>query len=69
MGWLYRHRWGIWRLLLWISLVVCILNFARAQTYGLAGVVHPGWGLYLALIAVLAGLAADWVRRVQARRF
>jgi hypothetical protein len=66
-GWLYRHRWGIWRLFLWVSLVVCILNFARAETYGLAGVVNPGWGLYLALIAVLASLAAEWVRRVQAR--
>lgn len=67
-GWLYRHRRGIWRTLLWISLVVCILNFASVENYGLAGVVNPGWGLYLALIAILVSLATNWMVRIQARR-
>jgi hypothetical protein len=67
VGWLYRRRRGMWRALLWISLVVCILNLASVEDYGLAGTVHPGWGLYLATIAVVVSLAADWVLRVQAR--
>jgi hypothetical protein len=67
-GWLYRRRRGIWRVLLWISVVVCILNFSSVEKSGLSGVVHPGWGLYLAFIAALAGLAADWVLRLQARQ-
>jgi hypothetical protein len=65
--WLYQRRRGLWRILLWISIVVCVLNFSSAEDYGLAGTGHPGWGLYLATIAVVAGLAADWVLRVQAR--
>ncbi len=66
-GWLYRHRRGTWRTLLWISLVVCILNFTSVENYGLAGVVNPGWGLYLALIAVLVSLTTNWMVRIQAR--
>jgi len=67
-GWLYRHRFGAWRVLLWISVVVCILNFSSVEKSGLSGVVHPGWGLYLAFIAALAGLAADWGLRLQGRQ-
>jgi hypothetical protein len=67
VAWLYQRRHGLWRALLWISLVVCILNLASVEDYGLAGTVHPGWGLYLATIAVVVGLAADWALRVQAR--
>ena len=65
--WVYQRRRGLWRVLLWISLVVCFLNLANVEHYGLAGTVHPGWGLYLATIAVVVCLAADWVLRVQAR--
>lgn len=67
-GWLYMHRFGAWRVLLWISVVVCILNFSSVEKSGLSGVVRPGWGLYLAFIAALAGLAADWVLRLQRRQ-
>ena len=67
-GWLYRHRFGIWRVLLWISVVVCILNFSNIDKSGLSGVVHRGWGLYLAFIATLASVAAEWVLRLQARQ-
>jgi hypothetical protein len=67
-GWLYRHRFGTWRVLLWISIVVCILNFSSVEKSGLSGVVHPGWGLWLAFIASLFGIGAAYVLRVQARQ-
>lgn len=64
---LHRRRRALWCILLWVSVVVCILNLISVENYGLAGVVHPGWGLYLALIAAVVGVAADWVLRVQSR--
>ena len=52
-------------MLLWTSLVVCVLSLFSFEDYDLAGVVHPGWGLYLAFIAILVGIGAEWVLPVR----
>jgi hypothetical protein len=49
----HRDRHAIWRAALWISAIVCILNLLSVENYRLAGIVKPGWGLYVTFIATL----------------
>ncbi len=64
--WLQRRRLGVWLGFLLLSLLVCFLNIVNVENHGLAGVVHPGWGLYLASAAALLGIGATQVLRIQA---
>jgi hypothetical protein len=65
--WIYRRRRGIWRVLLGLSLIVCILNLFQVESYGLDGIVQPGWGLYLAFIASVSAAVAEWAVHVRSK--
>jgi len=71
--WLSRARWlqprrlGIWLIMLLVSFVVCLLNYANIDSYGLSGIISPGWGLHLSLAACVVGAGTAHVLRLQAR--
>lgn len=68
LAWPHRHRHAIWLVALGISAIVCLLNLFSVENYRLAGIVQPGWGLYVTLIATLGALATDWAMRPHTRR-
>jgi hypothetical protein len=66
--WLQQRRVGIELIMLVVSFVVCVLNYADIDSYGLSGIVSPGWGLHLSLAACAVGAGTAHVLRLQARR-
>jgi hypothetical protein len=65
-AWLQQRRLGVWLALLLTSVIVCTLNLASVERYGLSGIVYPDWGLYLAFISAMVGAGAAQVVRIQA---
>lgn len=66
-GWVHRHRRGLMIGLAALAIVICVLNLTSVQSSGLSGIVHPGWGLYLALVASISLALWSYVLRVQER--
>lgn len=66
--WLQPRRLGIWLIMLLVSFVVCVLNYANIDSYSLSGIINPGWGLHLSLVACVVGAGTGHVLRLQARQ-
>ena len=67
-AWVRARRYGVALGLGVVAVVICILNISNVESSGLSGIVHPGWGLYLALVSSLSLSLWTYVLRTQERR-
>lgn len=67
-AWLHDHRLGVMFGLAIVAVIVCVLYLVGVEHSGLAGIVHPGWGLYLSTIASAGLTVWAWTARAQRRR-
>jgi len=65
-AWLRERRLGVMVGLAILAVLICLLNLVGAEHSGLEGIVHPGWGLYLSMVASIA--LTVWVRVARAQR-
>jgi hypothetical protein len=66
--WLRERRLGVMLGLAILAMLICVLNLIGAEhSGGLEGIVHPGWGLYLSMIASLGLTVWAWAARAQRR--
>jgi hypothetical protein len=66
-AWLRERRLGTMMALAILASVICVLNFVDAESSGLEGIVHPGWGLYLSAVASVGLTVWAWAARAQHR--
>jgi hypothetical protein len=66
-AWLFQRRLGLTIGLAILAVVICVLNLVGVEQSGLAGIVHPGWGLYLATFSSISLAVWAWTARAQRR--
>jgi hypothetical protein len=66
-AWLRERRLGAMVGLAILAVLICVLNLVGAEHSGLEGIVHPGWGLYLATVASIGLTVWAWAARAQRR--